>query len=45
MRNLGVKGVPAFSYFKNEEQLVIEVGLRTKEGFQQRIDGFLSSSS
>lgn len=45
MRNLGVKGVPAFSYFKNEEQLVVEVGLRTKEGFQQRIDRFLAISS
>lgn len=42
IKSVGVKGLPAFSYFKNGNQLAVEVGLRTKEGFHQRLKEILS---
>lgn len=38
IKKVEVKGVPAFAYFKNGKKLAVEVGLKTKEGFLQRIE-------
>lgn len=38
IKNVGVKGIPAFAYFKNGEKITVEIGLKTKEGFLQRIE-------
>lgn len=40
IKSIEVKGVPAFAYFKNGERLAVEIGLRPKEGFLQRIEEF-----
>jgi thiol-disulfide isomerase/thioredoxin len=43
VKDIGVYNIPAFAYFKDGNKVGVEIGLRSKEGFQDRINHYFFS--